>query len=135
MSASQATPESWDPALVAVADALRDMGYDIEPSWHRGEPIRDIVARRDLGDRAVMLALDASGRFRAALTWVVGEWPSRDEVGGIPVRVVDAVSRTVTVTGQVETLDRMLPLVSALDGNASWASVAAAKASPVGESG
>ena len=134
MTASQTAPETWDPALMAVADGLRDMGYDIEPSPVSGEPIRDIVARRDMGDRAVMLAIDASGRFRAALTWVVGEWPSRDEIGGVPVRVVDAVSRTVTITGHVETLDRMLPVVTALDRNAPSASIADTSASPVGES-
>ena len=128
MSESPVAPETWDPALMAVADGLRDMGYDIERSPVGGEPIRDLVARRNVGDRAVMLAIDASGRFRAALTWVVGEWPSRDEIGEVPVRVVDAVARTVTVTGQVGTLDRMLSVAAALDRNAPWASVAATKA-------
>lgn len=121
-------PETWDPALLAVAENLRELGYDIEPSPVGEGPIREIVARRDLGDRAVMLAIDASGRFRTALSWVVGEWPSRDEIAGVPVRVVDAVSRAVTITGQVETLDAVLTLVSALGENAPWASIAQAAA-------
>lgn len=124
MTESNAIPETWDPDLLAVADSLRDLGYDIEPSPVADGPIRDIVARRDLGDRAVMLAIDASGRFRAALTWVVGEWPSRDQIAGVPVRVVDAVSRAVTVTGEVNSVAQVLPLVAGLEENRPWASVA-----------
>lgn len=125
MTASNANLETWDPDLLAVADSLRELGYDIEPSSVGEGPIRDIVARRDQGDRAIMLAVDASGRFRAALTWVVGEWPSRDQIAGVPVRVVDAVSRAVTVTGEAESLAHVLPLVARLGENASWGSVAA----------
>ena len=134
MSEVDPIAETWDPDLLAVAEALRDLGYDIEPA-HAGEgPVRDVVARRDLEDRTVMLAIDASGRFRAAITWVVGEWPSRDEVAGVPVRVVDAVSRAVTVTGQVESLDQILPVVTGLDANAPWASVAGSDQAPRGDS-
>jgi hypothetical protein len=125
MTESSAIPETWDPDLLAVAESLRDMGYDIESSPVAEGPIRDIVARRDLGDRAVMLAIDAGGRFRAALTWVVGEWPSRDEIAGVPVRVVDAVSRAVTITGEAESPDRVLAVAAGLAENAPWASVAA----------
>ena len=106
-------------------ESLRDRGYDIVPSPTDEGPIRDIVARRDLEDRAVVLGIDASGRFRAAITWVVGEWPSQDAIAGVPVRVVDAVSRTVTITGQTESLAQVLPVVAELGGNAPWASVAA----------
>ena len=122
--------ETWDPNLLAVANTLRNLGYDIEPS--RASPIRSIIARRDLEDRAVLLAVDASGRFRAAITWVVGEWPSRDEVAGVSVRVVDAVSRAVTVTGEVETPARMLEVVAELSQLAPWASVAEPEAPPSG---
>jgi hypothetical protein len=124
MSGHDPTAETWDPVLLAVADNLRDLGYDIEPSQSGEGPVRDIIARRDLGDRAEMLAVDASGRFRAAITWVVGEWPSRDEIAGVPVRVVDAVSRSVTITGQVESPDQILPVVAGLGANVPWASVA-----------
>ena len=128
MSGHDPIPETWDPDLLAVADSLRDLGYDIEASRLSEGPIREIIARRDLGDRAVMLAIDASGRFRAALTWVVGEWPSRDDVASVAVRVVDTVSRAVTVTGQVDSLDQILPVVAGLDTNVPWASVAAPEA-------
>jgi hypothetical protein len=126
--------ETWHPALLTLVDNLRDRGYDIEPSPAAAGPIRDIVARRDLGDRAVMLAVDASGRFRAAITWVVGEWPSRDAIAGVPVRVVDAVSRAVTVTGEVESLEQILAVLDHLDANAPWASVANRHPAPSGDS-
>lgn len=124
MSEPGAIPNSWSPALLALADGLRGLGYDIETTSDGG-PVRDIIARRDMGDRAEMLAIDASGRFRAALTWMVGEWPSRDQIAGVPVHVVDAVSRAVTITGQVESLDQILDVVSDLRENPPWASIAA----------
>ena len=124
MSEHDLPMETWDPDLLAIADTLRDRGYDIVSSPADGDPIRDFVARRDLADRAVVLAIDASGRFRAAITWVVGEWPSQDTIAGVAVRVVDAVSRTVTITGQTESLDQILPMVAGLDANAPWVSVA-----------
>ena len=134
MSESEAAPETWDPDLLAIAESLRELRYDIQPSQLGDGPIRDIIARRDLEDRAVLLAIDASGRFRAAITWVVGEWPSRDEIAGVPVRVVDAVSRAVTVTGQVDSLAQLLPVVAGLDTNAPWVSVAAPESPPSGDS-
>ena len=115
----------WRLALPAIADRLREIGYDIASPQSGAPPGGSIVARRDLGDRAVVLAIDAGGRFRAEITWVVGEWPSQDVIAGVSVRVVDAVSRTVTITGQTESLDQILPMVAGLDGNAPWASVAA----------
>ncbi len=130
MNEADPIAETWDPGLLAVADALRDLGYDIEPAPPGAGPIRDVVARRDLEDRAVVLAIDASGRFRAAITWVVGEWPSRDEIAGVPVRVVDVVSRAVTVTGQVASLDHLLPVVAGLGVNAPWASIAGSDRTP-----
>ncbi len=117
--------ETWKPDMLALASNLRDRGYDIEPPPPGESPIQSVIARRDLGDRSVVLAIDGSGRFRAAITWVVGEWPSRDELRGVPVRVIDAVSRVVTVTGQVDAPDRFLEVVASLDVLPPWASVLA----------
>ena len=113
-----------------MCDRLRKIGYDIASSPSGAPPGDSIVARRDLGDRAVVLAIDAGGRFRAEITWVVGEWPSRDEVAGVPVRVVDAVSRTVTVTGQMSGPDQVVAVVRGLGTIVSWASVSGSEAPP-----
>ena len=77
-----------------------------------------------------MLAIDAGGRFRAEITWVVGEWPSQDEIAGVPVRVVDAVSRAVTVTGQMAEPDQVVAVVTGLATIASWASLAESETPP-----
>ncbi len=118
------TEETWRPEILALADRLREMGYDIEPPPSGESPVGSIVARRDLGDRAVVLAIDAGGRFRAEITWIVGEWPSRDEVAGVPVQVVDAVSRSVTVTGQMAGPEQVVEVLSGLGTIAPWAGVA-----------
>ena len=120
----------WLKALPAIADRLREIGYDIVSSQSSASPGGSIVARRDLGDRAVVLAIDAGGRFRAEITWVVGEWPSLDEIAGVTVQVVDAVSRAVTVTGQVSGPEQVVEVVTGLETIASWADVANSEAPP-----
>jgi hypothetical protein len=122
--------ERWREALPAIRDRLREIGYDTASPQSGAPPGGSIVVRRDLGDRAVVLAIDAGGRFRAEITWVVGEWPSQDEIADVPVRVVDAVSRAVTVTGQMAGPDQVFAVVSGLGAIASWASVAESEAPP-----
>ena len=116
--------DGWRRAMPTLADRLSESGYDIEPSRPGESPVGSIVARRDDEDRAVVFAIDAGGRFRATITWMVGEWPSRDEICGVPVRVVDVVSRAVTVTGQMETPEQVDEVVDGLRTIAPWASVA-----------
>jgi hypothetical protein len=77
-----------------------------------------------------VLAIDAGGRFRAEITWVVGEWPSQDEIAGVTVNVVDAVSRAVTVTGQVSGPEQVVEVVTGLGTIASWVDVANSEAPP-----
>jgi hypothetical protein len=122
--------DPWREALPAMADRLREIGYDIASSQSGAPPGGSIVARRDLGDRAVVLAIDVGGRFRAEISWVVGEWPSRDEIAGVPVQVIDAVWRTVTVTGQMAGPDQVVAVVSGLGSIASWAGVLGSEPPP-----
>jgi hypothetical protein len=122
--------ELWREALPAIADRLREIGYDIASSQTSALPGGSIVGRRDLGDRAVVLTIDAGGRFRAEITWVVGEWPSQDEVSGVAVRVVDSVSRAVTVTGQLSGPEQVIAVVSDLGTIVPWADVADSEAPP-----
>jgi hypothetical protein len=107
---------------------LREIGYDIASPQSGASPGGSIVARRDLGDRAVVLAIDAGGRFRAEITWVVGEWPSHDEVAGVPVQVVDVVSRAVAVTCQLVGPEQVVEVVTGLGAIASWAGVVESEA-------
>lgn len=108
----------------SVADRLRDLGYDIEPA-QPGEPMgASIVARRDLGERAVLVALDAGGRFRIDLTWSVGEWTTNDVLASVPVRVVNSLTRTATIAGEVKQPDQVVTIVTALGELARWAAPA-----------
>jgi len=116
--------------MPAIARGLREIGYDIASPQSGAPPGGSIVARRDLGDRAVVLAIDAGGRFRAEITWVVGEWPSQDEIAGVPVRVVDSVSRAVTVTGQLSEPEQVVEVAADLGMVATWANVAESQAPP-----
>ena len=130
MSTRDRDEESWRQAMPALADKLRDFGYDIVPPKSGEPPGASMVARRDLGDRVVVLAIDAGGRFRATITWVVGEWPSEDEIAGVPVRVIDAVSRAVTVTGTLDGPEQVAEIIAGLRTVAPWASVAGSEPPP-----
>ena len=120
----------WLDALPAIADGLRKIGYDVVSPQSGAPPGGSIVARRDLGDRAVVLAIDAGGRFRAEISWIVGEWPSQDEIAGVTVRVVDAVSRAVTITVQLSEPEQVIEVVNGLGTIAPWTDVSEPEASP-----
>ena len=120
--------DAWHQSFPAIADRLREIGYDIASPQSGAPPGGSIAARRDLGDRVIVLAIDAGGRFRAEIAWVVGEWPSRDEIAGVPVQVVDAVTREVTVTGQMAGPEQVIEVVNGLGTIASWASVTGTEA-------
>lgn len=106
--------------MIALSRHLRERGFDIEPA-RPGHPEGDIVARQDRGDRAIVLSADASGRFRVEITWLVGEWPSRQEIAGVPVRIIDGVTRSVSITGAVDDLERLAEVVDGLTALAPWA--------------
>ena len=130
MSDLSRSREPWHEALPAIRDRLQEIGYDIASPQSGAPPRGSIVARRDLGDRVIVLAIDAGGRFRAEITWVVGEWPSQDQIAGVPVHVVDAVSRAVTVTGELAGPEQVIEVVTSLGTIASWAGVAESDALP-----
>ncbi len=102
---------TWDP--LAIRDALRGLGYDADlaDAWSGGS----IRARRDRGDRACVLTLDAAGRLRAEITAVLDETGCAGVAAGVPVRVVATTQRTVNVSGVVPTLADLAPVVTALD--------------------
>ena len=113
--------ESLTLDLAELADSLRGMGYDIEPETP-GRPVGSAtIARRDLGERAVLLAIDQTGRFRADLTWLVGEWPAQVTLGEITLWSVDRVTREVTLTGQVASAEQAMAVVRALGAIEPWA--------------
>jgi hypothetical protein len=111
----------WDRD--AVAETLRSSGYDVDPARPGDPPGGSISARRDLGDRVILFSVDGGGRFRIEITWLVGEWPSRQELAGIPLRIVDSVTRAVNVSGHVERAEQLAGLIAGLGEIVSWAGV------------
>jgi hypothetical protein len=126
--------EEWREALPALADTLRRFGYDIEPPQPGGSAPRDLVARRDVGDRAVLVAIDGAGRFRVEITWVVGEWPRRTEIARVPVRMVETVTRATTIAGEAASPEEMTAVLAALGTVVAWAAPVADGPGPRGES-
>lgn len=82
-----------------LAEALGKRGYDIVPARPGHPADSELIARREGGDRVIEVTADAGGRFRLELTRRVGEWPSQIEAAGVPIRIIDGVTRTVTATG------------------------------------
>lgn len=101
-------------SLAAVADNLSRIGYDIEPEQPGDPPHSSVVARRDLGDRVIVVALDAGGRFRIDISSIADEWSQSLSVAGIPVRAVETVRRSLTLTGQIGSGDEASRLLAAL---------------------
>jgi hypothetical protein len=113
---------SWDTAWPNLVETLRRFGFDIEPPRPGEPPASGLIARRDIGERVVLLAIDTSGRFRIEVTWTVAEHAARDEIAGVPVRVVETMERTLTIAGQVDEAERMAAVIAALGALVSWAS-------------
>jgi hypothetical protein len=117
----KATGSGSTAANAALSDALRNLGYDIEPPSPGNPPSSEIVARRDLGDRVILFIADGSGRFRIEITWLVGEWPSRTEIAGVPLRAVDRVSRSVNLVGQTDEPRHLADVAAGLGAIVPWA--------------
>lgn len=119
---AQARIVSFDPG--ALADSLRSLGYDVEAPRLGEPPGSSITARRDLGDRGILVSVDGAGRFRIEITWLVGEWASHQEIAGIPARVVDSVTRAVNIAGQIDDRGHLVDVLAGLDGLVPWAGTA-----------
>jgi hypothetical protein len=101
-------------SLTAMQDNLSRIGYDIEPAQPGDPPHSSVVARRDLGDRVVLVAIDASGRFRIDISRMVDEWSQAATVAGIPVHAVETVRSSLNLTGQISSQVEANSLVAAL---------------------
>jgi hypothetical protein len=102
---------AWDP--LAIRDTLAGLGYDVDltEAWAGGI----VRARRDRGERACLLAIDAGGRIRADLTATLDESARRAEAHGVALRIVAATERRVTVTGTVPDVPALAAVAARLD--------------------
>ena len=120
MNESEQKPGAWPPP--AIIAALRDHGYDLEQASDTTR--RSAIARRDLGDRVILLAIDGGGRFRIEATWSVEERSARDELATVPVWVVGSVTRTLTITGELDDLAILPEVLSSLHDMLGWGGTA-----------
>lgn len=114
-------PRPGNVALASIEMELRRLGYEVEPERQGAPRGSELIARRNLGNRAILLTVDQAGRFRIDLTRQTGEWPSRENFGGTPVRVVESVTRAVSIAGHVEEAERLLEVVAELGRIVPWA--------------
>ncbi len=117
----------------ALVERLRSLGYDIETPQPGVPSSASIVARRDRGDQALLFTADSGGRFRAEITWRVGEWPSNLEIGGVPALIVDGVTRSISVAGQAAGEQQLIDVLAGLEAIAPWADSAAEEGLHSGE--
>jgi hypothetical protein len=105
---------AWDP--LAIREILRKLGFDVDllDAWSGGV----VRARRERGDRAALLVLDAAGRLRAELSATLGETARDANANGTALRVVATTQRLVTVTGVVPSLADLTAVIAALDATA-----------------
>jgi hypothetical protein len=112
--------ESWPPAQLVTS--LRQLRFDLEATDAGAEG--SLIARRDLGERVIVLALDRSGRFRIEITRTVGEQSAQGEIAGVAVHVVGTITRTATITGQAADPSAILAVVSAVETMLGWGDAA-----------
>jgi hypothetical protein len=105
---------NWDPQR--LVRELEAAGFEADPRDAELDGAGSIRARRERAGRALLLAIDAGGRFRATATRVRDERGRRTRVAGRPARVVTAVTETTTVVGTMRAPDELGAVLAFLDG-------------------
>lgn len=102
---------AWDP--LAANDALAALGFDVDlrDAWATG----NLQARRDRGERATLVALDAAGRLRVEVTTTLAETASDADAAGIALRIVAVAQRVVTATGTLPVLSALAAAIAAAE--------------------
>ncbi len=113
-------PFAWEPD--ALAATLRQRGYDVDAAGARlgggsgsGSGGGSIAARRERSDRAVLVVVDAGGRFKAEITAVVADRARRVDAAGLELRVVETEQTVTTVTATLPDSAAVAPLLDEID--------------------
>ncbi len=106
---------AWIYQPQQLRDILESAGFDVDTSAAILSGGGSLSARRQRGEQATVVSVDAGGRFRATLTAVVETPPSTTgDVAGVQVRIVSELTRTTTISGHLTTPDQLGPLLQAL---------------------
>ncbi len=106
---------AWVYQPQRLRDILEAAGFDVDTSAAILSGGGSLSARRQRGEQATVVSVDAGGRFRATLTAVVETPPSTTgNVAGVQVRIVPELTRTTTISGHLTAPDQLGPLLEAL---------------------
>ena len=103
----------WEPD--AFAGMLRHRGYDVDATDARLGVGGSIAARRERSDRAVLVVVDAGGRFRAEITAVVADRSRTARAAGLDLRVVETTQTVTTITTTLSDAGALAPLLDEID--------------------
>jgi hypothetical protein len=104
----------WDPETLA-AD-LEAAGFDVDRTEaNLSDSGGSLTARRDRGDRADLVVVDAGGRFRLRATSVAAEDARRVTVANVSLRLIVQRRVVANVTGTVHSRDEFLAILGQID--------------------
>jgi hypothetical protein len=107
---------TWTYRPDLLASTLEAAGFDVDRST--AETIGgggSLTGRRERAERAVLVAVDAGGRVRIAVTTRLGETAGSETLGGVALRAIEETTRTRTLTGRLAEPVDLARVVEALD--------------------
>lgn len=98
----------WERVVGLLEEALVERGYDVtvETGSHRA-----LVARRDRGAMALVVAVDAGGRARVTSSRQLAERSLPGRRTGLSIRRIEETIRVITTTGQARSVDEALAII------------------------
>lgn len=103
---------SWSPDLALVSALLAAAGFDVDSSRLEQHHGGSVTARRDRGSESTIVAVDAGGRIRLTITQEREPGEQRDLVlGSAELQLVVTLQRTLTLTGQLGSIDEFAELI------------------------
>ena len=114
MNRRPGTGWAWNPA--ALQALLEEAGYDVDAGRATTpEGGGALTARRDRGDEAIVVTIDAGGRLRVAITRTVRETAREVEVGGVSLRSIATVQHGNRLVGTLTGAGQLAALLAGLE--------------------
>lgn len=104
-------PWRWVPSTLAAM--LRERGFDVDAAAPP-QPGGSLVARRERGEQAVLVAVDAGGRVRVQLTRVRRETVRHLTIAATELTAVETDQVLLNVTGTLPSVAAFAALLDAL---------------------
>lgn len=91
---------AWTYRPERLAETFEAAGFEVD----RADAQRNggsLTARRERGDRTVLVAVDAAGRLRVTVTERRDETAGETRLGGVDLREIEETIRSRTLTGRL----------------------------------